>query len=44
MAKQYNVQEEILEGILEKLFDRHAIRQQKNIFSIKDIIIHCTNF
>jgi|TARA_B110000977_G_C10722184_1_gene355643 hypothetical protein len=38
MAKQYNVQEEILEGILEKLFDRHAIRQQKNIFSIKDII------
>ena len=38
MAKQYNVQGEILEGILENLFDKRAVRQQKNLSSIKDII------
>ena len=38
MAKQYNVQGEILEGILENLFDKRAVRQQKNLSSIKDIL------
>ena len=38
MAKQYNVQGEILEGILENLFDNRAVRQQKNLSSIKDIL------
>lgn len=38
MAKQYNVQGEILEGILENIFDKRAVRQQKNLSSIKNII------
>jgi len=38
MAKQYNVQGEILEGILENIFDTRFIKQDKNLSSIKDII------
>lgn len=38
MAKQYNVQGEILEGILENIFDSRSVRQDKNLSAIKDII------
>ena len=38
MQKQYNVQQEILKGILHKLFDGKAVNQVKNLSLITDII------
>jgi len=38
MLKQYNVQQEILKGILSKLFDSKAVNQEKNLNLITDII------
>lgn len=38
MQKQYNVQQEILKGILSKLFDSKAVNQDKNLSLITDII------
>jgi hypothetical protein len=38
MQKQYNVQQEILKGILSKLFNSSAVNQEKNLSLITDIM------